>query len=323
MLNKLDIIYMGNSEFAIAPLMELLNGKFNCKLNVKAIVTSPDTISSKKHNKITESPVKTYVKTLGIPILQPNNLNDDNFINELKNYNADLFIVVAFKILPKNIWSIPRFGTINVHASLLPNYRGAAPIHWAIINGEKTTGVTTFYIDEHIDTGNIISNIHYNINENSTVDIVYNDLMECSKTVINDTINIIIKNDGEKTHSIKQDEVIINGYAPKLTKENTKIKWDNTVDNVYNFIRGLNSYPGAWGNIINGNNIIEAKIYDVIKTNINCQQYVPGSIINYKKGCYIACKDFFIKVLTMQLPGKKIIDGHSVLNGLRLSPINF
>ena len=301
----MNVIFMGTPDFAL----DSLNSIYKSKHNLCCVVTIPDKKVG-RGQKISQSAVKSYCISNGIKFLQPLHLNNKDFINELKIFNADIFIVVAFKILSENIWTIPKKGTINIHASILPNLRGAAPINWAIIYGLKKTGLTSFFINNGIDTGDIIIQEEIDINENDTYEIIYQKLKKLSSTFILESIKAIEGGLKPKIQSKIKSEFL---KAPKLDKENTRIKWNDTGNNIKNLIRGLSPYPGAWS-IIKSNGI-RVKIIDsefipkLINTNTN------GSLLPNKKDCMIQVKDGIINVLKIKIEGKKEQSGHDFVNG--------
>ena len=243
-MRELRIVFMGTPDFAVATLNAILKAKFN----VVGVITAPDKPAG-RGRKINQSAVKTYALEEGLKILQPTNLKNEEFLDELKSLKANLQIVVAFRMLPNIVWKMPEFGTFNLHASLLPNYRGAAPINWAIINGETKTGVSTFFIDEKIDTGNIILQEEVLIDENEIVGELHDKLMLVGSNLVVKTIKKIEQG---PVKTIKQPE-IEEKPAPKIFTETCKIDWNDSLCNIYNLIRGLNPYPAAWTTLINNN----------------------------------------------------------------------
>ena len=241
----MNIVFMGTPEFAVESLKKLVENNYN----VVAVVTMPDKAVGRHHDTLQASPVKQYAVSQGIPVLQPERLKDEAFLEELRSYEADLQIVVAFRMLPEVVWAMPPMGTFNLHAALLPQYRGAAPINWAVINGETETGVTTFFLDHDIDTGRIIHQVPAPIGERDTVENVYERLMHLGADLVLKTVDDI-KAGHVKT--VEQSSIInhqssILKPAPKLSRENTQIRWhEHTVKSAYDFIRGLSPYPGAW-----------------------------------------------------------------------------
>ena len=309
--NNIKIVFFGTPEFAIESLDKLITNGYN----VKAVVTSQDV--TKKH-KIVQSAVKEYALQHNLNILQPGSVNDPGFISELQKINADIFIVVAFKMLPEIIWSMPKYGTFNLHASLLPQYRGAAPINWAIINGENETGVTTFFINNKIDTGDIIWQEKINIEQNDTFGEVYNKLMNIGATGVIYTLESIINGNNERIsqHLYNCDDI---KTAPKLFKETCQINWNNTANNIHNFIRGLSPVPGAWSLLQTDNGTVQnIKIY---KSLISDKQFTGniGDIIIDNKQMYVICGDYkTIEILEVQVSGKKQMNIKDYLLGAHI-----
>lgn len=304
-MKDLRIVFMGTPEFAVATLDALIKAKFN----VVGVITAPDKPAGRGRN-LNESAVKKYALAHDLTILQPTNLKDEQFITELKSLKANLQIVVAFRMLPKIVWQLPEFGTFNLHASLLPNYRGAAPINWAIINGETTTGVTTFFIDEKIDTGNIILQEQVAIGKDEILGDLYNKLMTVGSSLVVKTVKQLEKGTVE---TIKQPE-IEEKPAPKIFTETCKINWNDSLTNTYNLIRGLNPYPAAWTTLVNNNEEIKVKIFDVAPI-IEEHSLKPGFIVTTKNEIKVAVPNGFIKIESLQLAGKKKMDSKSLLNG--------
>ncbi|SFS30951.1 methionyl-tRNA formyltransferase [Lutibacter maritimus] len=304
-MRDLRIVFMGTPDFAVATLDAVLKANYN----VVGVITAPDKPAG-RGQKLQQSAVKKYALENNLTILQPTNLKSESFLNELKNLNANLQIVVAFRMLPNIVWKMPEYGTFNLHASLLPNYRGAAPINWAIINGETKTGVTTFFIDEKIDTGNIILQEEVAIADNQTVGELHDTLMTVGSNLVVKTIHLI-KHD--KVITTKQPE-FEEKAAPKIFSETCKINWEASVNTIYNLIRGLNPYPAAWTTLKNNEEEIKVKIYDVKKEQIH-HHLKPGSIVCSKNEIKIAAKNGFILVESLQLAGKKKMDTKSLLNG--------
>src|SRR6267154_1917302 len=240
-MNRLRIIFMGTPEFAVPSLEALVENKFN----VVAVVTAPDKPQG-RGQKLIPSPVKECAQKHTIPILQPPNLKSPEFLQELRSFQATLQVVVAFRMLPETVWSMPPLGTINLHASLLPQYRGAAPINWAIINGEKETGVTTFFLKHEIDTGSIIFQEKEKINEDDDVGKLYERLMRRGSALVLKTVSAI--KDGN-VPSLPQDESVQIKHAPKIFKETCEVNWNQPSEAIINFVRGLSPYPAAWTNL--------------------------------------------------------------------------
>lgn len=304
-MKDLRIVFMGTPDFAVAILEKMVVS--GC--NIVGVITAPDKPAG-RGRKLNESAVKKYANSQNLLVLQPTNLKDESFLSNLSELKADIQVVVAFRMLPKVVWNMPKQGTFNLHASLLPDYRGAAPIHWAIINGEKTTGVTTFFIDEKIDTGEIILHKTCEIREDETVGKLHDKLMYLGADLVLETLELISQN---KAKTIKQTNDS-KKEAPKLNNDNTRINWNAPLDNIYNQIRGLNPFPAAWTKIKNGEDIISAKIYAVEKLKEN-HHFKTGKILASKKELKIAVQNGFIVVKELKLSGKKKMDIISLLNG--------
>jgi len=304
-MRKLRIVFMGTPEFAVTILDEILKNNFN----VVGVITSVDKPAG-RGRKLHQSAIKKYALKEKLPLLQPKNLKSKSFADELKALKANLQVVVAFRMLPKVVWQMPEYGTFNLHASLLPEYRGAAPINWAIINGETKTGVTTFFIDEKIDTGKLILQKEVAIKSNDTAGDLHDKLMISGSDLVVNTINKIKKG---KVNTIPQPNRE-HKKAPKIYKESCKIDWNNTLNNIYNKVRGLSPYPVAWTNLINNDKQIELKIYACEKVATK-HSYNFGAIITTKKELNIAVKGGFIKINELQISGKRKMDTQSFLNG--------
>jgi methionyl-tRNA formyltransferase len=307
-MRDLRIVFMGTPDFAVAPLDALIKAKFN----VVGVVTAPDKPAG-RGRKIQQSSVKKYASDHNLTVLQPSNLKSEEFITQLKSLNANLQIVVAFRMLPKEVWQLPEFGTFNLHASILPNYRGAAPINWAIINGETKTGVSTFFIDEKIDTGNIILQEEVPIGDDETLGELHDTLMEAGSRLVVKTVQKIEEG---TVMTIKQPE-IEEKSAPKIFTETCKINWNDTLTNTYNLIRGLNPFPAAWTTLINNNEEIKVKIYGV-KKEFATHHYKTGTLITSKNEIKVAVNGGYIILESLQLAGKKQMDSKSLLNGFRI-----
>ena len=303
----LRIIFLGTPDFATASLRALVEGGYN----VVAVVTMPDKPAGRGH-QLQFSDVKKYALSVGLPVLQPEKLKDETFIEQLRAYQADLQIVVAFRMLPEIVWAMPRLGTFNLHGSLLPQYRGAAPINWAIINGDKETGVTTFMLKHEIDTGNIIMQESTPIDENENVGTVYDRLMQIGQTLVTRTVDLIIESENTNTPlpTIPQTETTELRPAPKLFKDTCEIHFDQmTATQVKNFVRGLSPYPAAWANIT-----IAGQAFENVK--IHAVEVVEGTIKTSNKEIIIPCKEGLVRILELQAPGKKRMDAKAFLNGL-------
>ena len=311
MLNKqsIRIIYMGTPDFAVESLRALVQGGYN----VVAVVTMPDKPAGRGH-QLQYSAVKQYALSVGLPLLQPERLKDETFLEELRSYNADLQIVVAFRMLPEVVWNMPRLGTFNLHASLLPRYRGAAPINWAVMNGDTETGATTFMLQHEIDTGNIILQERIPIAPDENVGSVHDRLMTMGADLVTRTVDLIIEsdNEGQPLPTTPQDDASAVTAAPKIFKETCAIDFARTVEQVRNHIRGLSPYPAAWISEMPDDHPLAtylkgAKVYRAAVAQSPEQK---GHII-------VPCADGYIDLLELQLPGKKRMDAAALLNGIK------
>lgn len=303
----LRIVYMGTPEFAVAGLDALVSGGYN----VVAVVTMPDKPAGRGH-KVQFSAVKEYALEHNLPVLQPEKLKDEAFVEELRSYNADLQVIVAFRMLPEIVWGMPKYGTFNVHGSLLPQYRGAAPINWAVINGDKETGLTTFMLKHEIDTGNIILQERINIGDEEDADSVHDRLMELSRSMVIRTTDLIIDcaDKGIELPVTPQPECEELRPAPKIFKETCEIDFSKSAEQIRNFVRGLSPYPAAWANLdINGQKFENVKVYKV--------EAVSGNRLAVSGEIRVPCGDGEVSILELQVPGKKRMDAKSFLNGLR------
>ena len=300
------IVYLGTPEFAVAGLQTLVENGYN----VVAAVTMPDKPAGRGH-QMQFSPVKEYALSQGIPVLQPEKLKDPEFVEQLRSYQADLQIVTAFRMLPELVWAMPRLGTFNVHGSLLPQYRGAAPINWAVINGEKETGLTTFMLKHEIDTGNMILQERIAIGEDEDVGSVHDRLMKLSKEMVLKTVRLIEECDreGKPLPTVPQPELPDLKPAPKIFKEDCQIDFTKTAQEIHNFVRGLSPYPGAWTDDQRMLSVCKASPVKVFKVAISPVAEQKGNII-------VPCADGYIDILELQAPGKKRMDAKSFLNGL-------
>lgn len=313
----LRITFMGTPEFAVETLRALVEGGYN----VVAVVTQPDKPVGRHQDTLQPSAVKQYAVEQGLPVLQPVKMKDPAFVEELKSYHADLQVVVAFRMLPEVVWAMPRFGTFNVHAALLPQYRGAAPINWAVINGEKQTGVTTFFLDHDIDTGRIIMQEPFEIKDEYNVEDVYNGLMRLGAGIALKTIDKIIEGDGH-VDSLPQEDMIPVGQelhnAPKIFKETCLIDWNTTAKRVHDFVRGLSPYPGAWTNMTgqDGKTTV-LKVFKTTLTSIPCNGRDAGTIMVFNGKLLVATANCWLQLDEIQLSGKKRMDAKAFLNGVR------
>ena len=312
-MDKRDIriVYMGTPDFAVESLRALVEGGYN----VVAVVTMPDKPAGRGH-QLQYSAVKQYALSAGLPILQPERLKDENFLVELKSYGADLQIVVAFRMLPEVVWNMPRLGTFNLHASLLPQYRGAAPINWAVMNGDTETGATTFMLQHEIDTGNIILQERISIADDENVGSVHDRLMVMGAGLVTRTVDTIIEaeNKGVELPTIPQDNSLELRPAPKIFKDTCAIDFSRNAEQVRNHIRGLSPYPAAWISEMPANHPLAevlrgSKVY---KAAITKHAEQKGHII-------VPCADGYVDLLELQLPGKKRMDAAALLNGIRIN----
>jgi len=305
-MNNLRIIFMGTPEFAVPSLEILVENKFN----VVAVITAPDKPQG-RGQKLTASPVKECALKYSIPVLQPTNLKSPEFIEELKSYNANLQVVVAFRMLPEVVWSMPSLGTFNLHGSLLPQYRGAAPINWAIINGEKETGVTTFFLKHEIDTGSIIFQEKEKINEDDDVGKVYERLMHKGASLVLKTVRAI---EVGNYPSQPQDESKEIKHAPKIFKETCEVNWNQPSEIIQNFVRGLSPYPAAWC-------VLNEKVFKIFKVSI---VHRPLSIdygqveTDNKTYLHVKTQDGWISILEFQPEGKKRMNVEDFFRGNKI-----
>ena len=323
---------MGTPEFAVETLQALVENEYN----VVAVVTQPDKPVGRHGSVLQPSQVKQYALEHGLPVLQPEKMKDPAFIEQLRSYNANLQVVVAFRMLPEVVWAMPEYGTFNVHAALLPQYRGAAPINWAVINGETETGVTTFFLDHDIDTGRIIMKKHFPIPDDADVEYVYDGLMHLGAQLCLETLEAIIAADGHPDTMAQEDSLSTINYqlstinyqlakrspsealksAPKIFKETCEINWSKTAKQVYDFVRGLSPVPGAWTTLVapDGKETV-LKVYKTRKTDRQGQG--SGVISTDGKALYISAADRLLEIVELQLAGKKRMLARDFLNGMK------
>jgi methionyl-tRNA formyltransferase len=309
-MEKLRIVFMGTPEFAVGILDTILKNKYE----VVGVITAADKPAG-RGQKIKYSAVKEYALANQLPLLQPTNLKDESFLAELKAWNANLQIVVAFRMLPKVVWEMPSLGTFNLHASLLPNYRGAAPINWAIINGETKTGVTTFFIDDKIDTGAMILNAETAIGTNESAGELHDRLMELGSTTVTQTLALL--ESGKVVTTIQEDNAEIK-TAFKLNKENCKIDWHQPASEIHNLIRGLSPYPAAWTFISDKGEEWNVKIYQSTLVKESHSASI-GQLVCTKKELKIAVHNGYIQIESLQFPGKKKMNTAEFLNGMQFT----
>lgn len=310
-MRDLRIVFMGTPEFAVTILSGLLEEQFN----VVGVITAPDRPAG-RGQKVRESDVKAFSKARDLKILQPTNLKDEDFQSELKSLNANLQIVVAFRMLPKAVWQMPEYGTFNLHASLLPQYRGAAPINWAIINGEEKTGVTTFFIDEKIDTGAIIYQREVPIGPNENAGHLHDVLMTEGSDLVIKTV-MAIRDNEVRTHIQENNDELKTAY--KLNPQNTKIDWQAPLQDIYNLVRGLSPYPSSYTILENNGKEIRVKVYDAFAKAEDSMLIPPGAVTVVEDYLAIATHDGYLCITEIQLSGKKKMAVKDLLNGFNLA----
>lgn len=314
----LRIVFMGTPDFAVGSLKRLVENGYN----VVAVVTQPDKPVGRHGSVLRASAVKEYALEHGLPVLQPVKMKDEAFLEELRGYDADLQVVVAFRMLPEVVWAMPRFGTFNVHAALLPQYRGAAPINWAVINGETTTGVTTFFLDHDIDTGKIIMQREFAIPDDADVEYVYDGLMELGAGICQDTVDLVIEKDGDVPAQPQREDLPLHA-APKIFKETCEIDWTLPAKRVYDFVRGLSPYPGTWTTLsprgeAEGKNAASVlKVFRTAKTNEATGGAAPGTLKAEHGRLLVATGDKWLEIVELQAAGKKRMAARDFLNGFK------
>lgn len=311
----LKIVYMGTPEFAVESLKRLVEGGYN----VVAVITMPDKPMGRHGSVLQASPVKQYAVSQGLKVLQPEKLKDEAFVEELRSLQADLQIVVAFRMLPEVVWNMPPMGTFNLHASLLPQYRGAAPINWAVMNGDTETGITTFFLKHEIDTGEVIQQVKVPIADTDNVEIVYDKLMMLGGDLVLETVDAILAG---TVKSIPQEEMFASEAelrpAPKIFKETCRIDWNKGVKGVYDHVRGLSPYPAAWTELCAEEGKPQVlKIYETEKQFVEHNLSVGTVDTDQKTYFRIAVKDGFVNILSLQLAGKKRMQVGDFLRGYR------
>lgn len=312
----LRIVYMGTPEFAVESLKRLVEGGYN----VVGVITMPDKPMGRHGSVLQPSPVKAYAVSQGLKVLQPEKLKDEGFLEELRALRADLQIVVAFRMLPEAVWQMPRLGTFNLHASLLPQYRGAAPINWAVINGDTETGITTFFLKHEIDTGEIIDQVRVPIADTDNVGVVYDRLMMLGGDLVLKTVDAILAGNVKTIPQETLSSTEPLRPAPKIFKDTCRIDWTKGVKPVYDFIRGLSPYPAAWTELCEPDSSpVTMKIYESSKEFVE-HTFAPGTILTDKKTYFkVASTDGFVHLLSVQLAGKKRMNVTDFLRGYRYS----
>ena len=316
---ELRIVFFGTPDFAVESLRRLHEGGYN----IVGVVTMPDKPAG-RGNHLRQSDVKKYAMEHGLHLLQPDNLKDEEFVRELQQLEAQLFIVIAFRMLPQVVWQMPPLGTFNLHASLLPKYRGAAPINWAVMNGDTVTGVTTFFLQHEIDTGDIIQQRSIPISRTDNVEVVHDRLMALGADMVLDTVNDIIAG---TVHQTPQEELLLDGEtptpAPKIFKETCRIDWNSEGEKIYNHIRGLSPYPAAWTELVSADGKrYMIKVYETSEPQ-SCQSAGGGMIHSDGKRLWVDCKDARIELLSVQLAGKKRIGVAEFLRGFSVVGTHF
>ena len=308
----LRIVYMGTPEFAVESLKRLVEGGYN----IVGVITMPDKPMGRHGSVLQPSPVKQYAVSQGLKVLQPEKLKDESFVAELRELKADLQIVVAFRMLPEVVWNMPRLGTFNLHASLLPQYRGAAPINWAVINGETETGITTFFLKHEIDTGEIIDQVRVPIADTDNVGDVYERLKNLGGDLVVKTVDSILDGSVKTVPQDKLAEGEVLRPAPKIFKETCRIDWSKGVKQIYDFVRGLSPYPAAWTELCQGSTAPQVlKIYETDKIFAE-HSFEPGTVVTDKKTYFrIAVTDGYINIRSLQLAGKKRMGVADFLRG--------
>ncbi|MBQ4444763.1 MAG: methionyl-tRNA formyltransferase [Prevotella sp.] len=313
------IIFMGTPEFAVETLKRLVENGYP----VVAVVTQPDKPVGRHQDTLQPSAVKQYALSKGIPVLQPVKMKDPEFIEQLRSFHADLQVVVAFRMLPEVVWDMPRWGTFNVHAALLPQYRGAAPINWAVINGETEAGVTTFFLDKDIDTGRIIKQKRFAITDEANVETVYDGLMYLGAEIVIETIDDLLAADGNIPTIAQEDMLLPEGTmllpAPKIFRETCQVNWQQPAKKVYDFVRGLSPYPGAWTNLVSPDERKTVlKIFKTAKTDVKqLPEAVVGTLCTTGNRLFVKTEDSWLELLELQLSGKKRMLVRDFLNGIR------
>ncbi|MHA6280897.1 methionyl-tRNA formyltransferase [Salinimicrobium sp. CAU 1759] len=310
-MRDLRIVFMGTPDFAVQTLKAIVEAEYN----VVGVITAPDRPAG-RGRKLQESAVKQYATEQGLKVLQPVNLKAEDFLEELRSLEANLQVVVAFRMLPKVVWEMPEYGTFNLHASLLPQYRGAAPINWAIINGETETGVSTFFIDDKIDTGEMIMQEKVQIQEAESAGALHDKLMEIGANLVLKTLEAI-KAGPVRTTSQKEAADLKSAF--KLTRENTRIDWNQSLDSIFNLVRGLSPYPTAWTTLMNGNDEVMLKIYKSEAHKAE-HSHPTGEIVQEGKNVKVAVKNGFLELKEIQLPGKRKMSIKDLLNGYEFYP---
>ena len=314
----LRIVYMGTPDFAVESLRQLVEGGYN----VVGVITMPDKPMGRHGSVLQPSPVKQYAMEKGLRVLQPVNLKDEAFVEELRSLQADLQIVVAFRMLPEVVWNMPPMGTFNLHASLLPQYRGAAPINWAIINGDTETGITTFFLQHEIDTGEVIQQVRVPIADEDNVEVIHDKLMNLGGRLVTETVDAILAGNvkpvpQEELINLSQEEL---RPAPKIFKDTCRIDWTKGVKGVYDFVRGLSPYPAAWTELVNADGSSQVlKIFQTEKNFFSHEEKIGAVSTDGKTYLRVALADGYLNILSLQLAGKKRMPIADFLRGFKVA----
>lgn len=314
----LRIVYMGTPDFAVESLRQLVEGGYN----VVGVITMPDKPMGRHGSVLQPSPVKQYAVEKGLRVLQPVNLKDEAFVEELRSLKADLQIVVAFRMLPEVVWNMPPMGTFNLHASLLPQYRGAAPINWAIINGDTETGITTFFLQHEIDTGEVIQQVRVPIADEDNVKVVHDKLMNLGGRLVTETVDAILASEvkpvpQEELMKLSQEEL---RPAPKIFKDTCRIDWTKGVKGVYDFVRGLSPYPAAWTELVGADGSSQVlKIFQTEKNFFSHGEKIGTVSTDGKTYLRVALADGYLNILSLQLAGKKRMPVADFLRGFKMT----
>ena len=314
----LRIVYMGTPDFAVESLRQLVEGGYN----VVGVITMPDKPMGRHGSVLQPSPVKQYAMEKGLRVLQPVNLKDEAFVEELRSLQADLQIVVAFRMLPEVVWNMPPMGTFNLHASLLPQYRGAAPINWAIINGDTETGITTFFLQHEIDTGEVIQQVRVPIADEDNVEVIHDKLMNLGGRLVTETVDAILAGNvkpvpQEELINLSQEEL---RPAPKIFKDTCRIDWTKGVKGVYDFVRGLSPYPAAWTELVNADGSSQVlKIFQTEKNFFSHEEKIGAVSTDGKSYLRVALSDGYLNILSLQLAGKKRMPIADFLRGFKVA----
>lgn len=314
----LKIVYMGTPDFAVESLRQLVEGGYN----VVGVITMPDKPMGRHGSVLQPSPVKQYALEKGLRVLQPVNLKDEAFVEELRSLKADLQIVVAFRMLPEVVWNMPAMGTFNLHASLLPQYRGAAPINWAIINGDTETGITTFFLKHEIDTGEVIQQVRVPIADTDNVEVIHDKLMNLGGQLVTETVDAILAG---TVKPVPQEELLKLSDeelrpAPKIFKDTCRIDWSKGVKAVYDFVRGLSPYPAAWTELVNADGTSQVlKIFQTEKNFFSHEEKTGAVSTDGKTYLRVALADGYLNILSLQLAGKKRMPVADFLRGYKAS----